>query len=190
MANVAIDLFTRYAVGVPLPDQRAETVANAILHNWILVFGPPKNLHSDQGTNFESDLIQNLCAAFRIGKSRTTPFHPQGNGACERLNATIKKGLNKVLSGKSPEFWDNALRHVLFTYNSCVHTVTRQTPFSLMFGEEPRIFAAVLAGPRPDAPPQAYASRPISSTSSSTRPMAGSSLPSQSGCRFRGTASC
>jgi transposase InsO family protein len=84
---VAIDLFTRYAVGVPLPDQRAETVANAILHNWILVFGPPKNLHSDQGTNFESDLIQNLCAAFRIGKSRTTPFNPQGNGACERRRA-------------------------------------------------------------------------------------------------------
>jgi hypothetical protein len=100
-----------------------------------------------------------LCAAFRIGKSRTTPFHPHGNGACERLNATNKKGLNKVLRGKSPEVWDNDLRHVLFTYNSCVHTMTRQTPFSLMFGEEPRIFAAVLAGPRPDAPPQAYASR-------------------------------
>uniref|UniRef100_A0A5S6QX05 RNA-directed DNA polymerase n=1 Tax=Trichuris muris TaxID=70415 RepID=A0A5S6QX05_TRIMR len=54
---------------------------------WLIVFadfGPPKILHSDQGRNFESLLLKELCSAFGVRKTRCTPYHPEGNGLVER----------------------------------------------------------------------------------------------------------
>ncbi|GFR73019.1 Pol polyprotein [Elysia marginata] len=66
----------------------ARTTAAALL-GFIQTFGVPKRLHSDQGVNFESKTIQEFCNLLGIQKSRTTPYHPMGNGACERLNQTL-----------------------------------------------------------------------------------------------------
>ena len=50
---VTSDLFTKYAVTVALQDTTAATVANAILDKWIMKFGAPDVIHSDQGSNFK-----------------------------------------------------------------------------------------------------------------------------------------
>jgi hypothetical protein len=141
-----IDLFTKYVVAVPLADQRAETITRAFLQHWVLHFGPPLRVHTDQGTNFMSNVFTNFCTAWRIGKTRTTPYHPQGNGACERVNGTLTRGLCKTVSGESPEHWDNALAHVVFAYNTSVHKCTGVTPYELIFGEVPRLVADLHLG--------------------------------------------
>ncbi len=71
-------------------------------------------------------------------KSLTTAYHPAGNGACDRVNQTIKKGIKKLLNEKDLEKWDSVLPMAVFAYNSTLHTATGFTPFSLMFGEEAR----------------------------------------------------
>lgn len=85
---VMTDLFSKFAWAVPTPDQTAFTTARALWTHVIQPFGCPEVFHSDQGPNFESKLIKELCQIYWCRKGRTTPCHPMGNGACERFNQT------------------------------------------------------------------------------------------------------
>jgi transposase InsO family protein len=67
------------------PNSNGEEVANFIIH-----YGIPKRIHSDQGTNFESKVIKELCQLTGMKKSRTTSYHPMGNGMCGLLFLDMK----------------------------------------------------------------------------------------------------
>ncbi|KAL3889766.1 hypothetical protein ACJMK2_002094 [Sinanodonta woodiana] len=86
---VMCHLFTKWTEAYPLPDQEAQTVAKAIVDCFVSRFGTPLQLHSDQGTNFQSKIFQELCDLLHIKKTRTTSMHPQANGTVERLNRTL-----------------------------------------------------------------------------------------------------
>ena len=92
---VMSDLFTKYAVTVALQDMTAAMVANAIIEEWIMKFGAPDVIHTDQGSNFNSELLHDNCRIFMIEKTRTTAYHPQGNGQVERFNRVIADTLSK-----------------------------------------------------------------------------------------------
>ena len=127
------DLFTKFGLAAPMPDQSAQTVADTLLARWVLLFGAPRRLRTDQGANFESAIVPNLCTIWRIDKVPTTAYHPAGTGACERLNQTIKRGLQKTLNEKRMEDWDVVLSEVMFAYYTSVHTTTGFTPYFLRF---------------------------------------------------------
>ena len=80
------DHFTKYTQVFPMKDQTAETVANKLVFGWFQYFGEPLEFHTDRGTNFESNLIKEICKIYSIWKSRTTPYHPQADGMIERYN--------------------------------------------------------------------------------------------------------
>lgn len=88
-ALVMTDIFTKYTLAIPTRDQRAETVAQVLVAEWFYKFAVPDRIHSDQGRNFESTLIQQLCDLYKVQKSRTTPYHPAGNGQWERFIRTL-----------------------------------------------------------------------------------------------------
>ena len=104
-----VDLITRYVVAVPLPNQFAITICDALMNRFVLINGAPFRLLSDQGANFESSIFTNLCTLWRIQKIRTTAVHPAGNGACERVNRTLKKGFQKLLNEQNLNEWDTVL---------------------------------------------------------------------------------
>ena len=66
---VLSDLFTKYAVTVALEDMIAATEANAIIDEWIMKCGAPGVIHTDQGSKFKSELMQDICRIFLIEKT-------------------------------------------------------------------------------------------------------------------------
>ena len=67
----------------------AITVAKCLVNGFICRFGVPEQLHSDQGRNFESKVIKNVCDLLQIRKTRMSPYHPQSDGLVERFNRTL-----------------------------------------------------------------------------------------------------
>ena len=132
------DGFTKWAQAVPCHDQSAVNVARKLRDNWFVVYGIPSRLHSDQGRNFESTLIRELCKLYGIEKSRTTPYRPQSNGQTERFNKTLC-GLIKSLDSSQRKNWPLLLPHLVSMYNSTPHRVTGIAPYTLMYGREPKI---------------------------------------------------
>ena len=82
------DHFTRYGQAIPTRNQSAKNTARILFDNFICHYGFPSRLHSDQGRNFESKVIKELCSIANIDKLRTTPYHPMGNGMPERFYQT------------------------------------------------------------------------------------------------------
>ncbi|CAG2190480.1 unnamed protein product [Mytilus edulis] len=120
---VMTDIFTKFTRAVPTKDQKADTVANVLLTEWFCVYGVPERLHSDQGRNFESDVICQLCKLYQISRSRTTPYHPEGNAQCERFNRTLHN-LLKSLSPDKKKHWPKYLPELVFSYNVSQNSTT------------------------------------------------------------------
>jgi len=133
-----IDCFTRFEIAIQLPNQTSETITHAILSNYIMVYGTPKRILTDQGRNFESSYFQNFCNYFRINKIRTSGYRSQANGICERFNQSLLTILRKILNKNQIIDWDRYINFETHAYNTSIHSSTGFTPYYLTFGSESR----------------------------------------------------
>ncbi|KAL3992407.1 methyl-CpG-binding domain protein 2 [Sarotherodon galilaeus] len=139
-ANVLVvtDHFTRYAQAFPAKDQKASTVAKILCERYFVHYGLPARIHSDQGRDFESKLIHDLLRVLGIRKSRTTPYHPQGDPQPERFNRTLLSMLG-TLDPKKKQAWNQSISHLVHAYNCTQNEATGYSPYLLMFGREARL---------------------------------------------------
>ena len=93
---VITDHFTRFPKAISCKKITAQVTAKALYENFIVHFSFPEQLHIDQGCNFDYRLIKSLCELASVKKTRTTPYHPCGNGGAERFNRTLLKMLGTM----------------------------------------------------------------------------------------------
>lgn len=98
----------------------------------------PEQLLSDQGQNFLSELVLEVCKLLGTKKINTTGYHPQTDSLVERLNHTLMSMLSKCVENHGRD-WDECLPYVLFAYRVSVHEPTRESPFYLMYGRDARL---------------------------------------------------
>ena len=127
-----LDLCTHYPEAVPLKQHTAANVAQA-LGTVFSRFGFPQEILLDQGSDFMSELMQVFLNDIAVNHIRTSPCHPQTNGACERFNGTLKTML-RSLTEQFPDSSDTVLPWVLFAYREVLVETLGCSPFELMFG--------------------------------------------------------
>ncbi len=77
----------------PLSDMSAAACAKALTFSWISHFGVPETITSDRGPQFTSNLWFKLYKMHKISHKQTTAYHPESNGAVERLHRRLKDAL-------------------------------------------------------------------------------------------------
>lgn len=147
---VMTDYFTKWPEAVALPVQTAEAVAEAFLEAVVSRFGVPRQIHSDQCRNFESEVFQKLLKLLGARKTRTTPLHPQSDGLAERFKRTLLDYLAKFVDRQQSN-WDKLLPLALLSYQAAVHETTKFTPAMLNLGRELVLPVDLWRGSPPDS---------------------------------------
>jgi len=146
---VIADYFTKWTEIFPMPCQEATAVAKLIVEEVVTRFGVPRQIHTDQGRQFESELFREMCRLLGIEKTRTSPYHAQGDGMVERMNRTLEGMLSAFVEERQRD-WDEHLPYLAMAYRSAVHETSGFTPNFMMMGREANLPLDVVFGKPPD----------------------------------------
>lgn len=137
-ALVCTDYATRFAIVVPIPDNKSRTVAAALLEHVIAYFGLPEEILSDNGSEFRG-ITEALTSMMGIQRSWAAAYHPQTNGLVERFNRTLEDMLTIATEhGAYTSTWDQYIPLIQLAYNTAVQSSTGYSPYFLMYGRHPR----------------------------------------------------
>ena len=128
---VVTDHFTRYTQAYITPKQTASVVAKMLWDQFLVHYGWPTKLLTDQGKSFENQLVRELCSLAQVQKLCTTLY-----GSCEHFNHTLMSmlGMLPVHAKRNWPEWVSTLTHA---YNATMCYSTGFSPFFLMYGRAP-----------------------------------------------------
>lgn len=131
-----VDFATRYPEAVALKGIETEKVAEALIDIFCRI-GVPKEMLTDQFTQFTSELMTETSRLLSFRQLTTTPYHPMCNGLVERVNGTLKQ-IQRRLCAERPRDWDKFLSAALFAYRDATQESLGFSPFELVYGRTVR----------------------------------------------------
>lgn len=146
-----MDPTTRYPEAIPLKNITARTIVTKLLHFFTL-FGLPRQIQSDRGTNFTSHLFESVVKELNSHHVTSSAYRPQSQGCLERFHQTLKSMLKKFCM-ESTRDWDDQLDWLLFAVRESPQESTGLSPFQMLFGRSIRgplkVLQESLLGPTP-----------------------------------------
>ena len=125
------------------------------MKHFVVTFGCAIEIHTDQGTNFQSNLFKAFCKALEIAQTRSTPYHPSSNGQVEVFNRAILQMIRAYVS-RGLKDWDEHLPLISMALHSMKNKSTGFSANLLMLGREviqPIDLIVGLPRPAPQDPP-------------------------------------
>ena len=135
------DIFSKYINALPLREQSAKSVTKVLTSNWIYTHGTPQFLLSDQGSNVDGVVVNELCNKIGVEKRRSSAYHSQGNGFAERNIRNVKETLRAVLLHRKldQKKWRQLLPELVFALNCSESSATKCVPYEVVFGRAPSL---------------------------------------------------
>ena len=128
-----ICLASKYPDVIPLRDMSAASVAEGLVEVFSRT-GLPRVLLSDQGTQFMSGLMKELCCRLGIARITTSTYHPQSNGCLERLHGTLTPMIRKAAEEKLS--WPEQVKYALFALRGMPARDTGFSPYEIVYGRK------------------------------------------------------
>ncbi|KAI5154953.1 hypothetical protein ENBRE01_3467, partial [Enteropsectra breve] len=135
---IATDYASKWTEARALRNKSANAVAHFLIEDIFARHGPPKNIRSDQGTEFVNSIFKKTTEIWNARHKLSSPYHPQTNGLVERTNRTIMEKLEKLVYN-CPTLWDIGLPYALFAYRISPIGHSGYTPFELLYGRAPTL---------------------------------------------------
>ena len=135
---VMMDYCTRWMEASPLKNMRSETIADYFVNQILVRHGAITKILTDQGRSFCSEFMENVFKLTAVNHLVTTPFHPACNGLVERSIRTLRSMMSHY-ANETHTNWDLYLNKLVFGYNTCKQSTTRESPFYLLYGREARL---------------------------------------------------
>ena len=133
---------TRYPAAYPLRTITTRSVVKA-LTQFISVFGIPRIIQSDQGSNFTSHMFAEVLKQLRVKHNKASAYHAQSQGALERFHQTLKSMLRSYCTELGKD-WEEGLPWLLLASRGVVQESTGFSPNDLVFGHRVRGPMAIL----------------------------------------------
>ena len=144
---IVICMLSGWTWCIPIVDKSAPVIIQAFLKNVHHLFGPSRKILSDNASEFKNRLFETVAQELGIEhKVYSPPFCPQSNGWMEGFHVFLKLCLAKHVSQELE--WDEVCPKKTAVYNFLPNEHSRQLPFFIMFGRDPRIPLTEILGPR------------------------------------------
>ena len=137
-ALTVICMLTGFTWCVPVKTKTAQEIVKAYMNEVYYHYGGSRKILSDNGTEFKNELVTEVAQKLGVQhKIYSPPFHPQSNGRIEGFHQFLKACLAKHLT-KSKQ-WSDVIPIATSAYNFFPNEHSRESPFFLMFGHDPRV---------------------------------------------------
>ena len=127
---------TRFPEAIPLRSIKTNTILKALI-KFFTLFGLPKSIQSDQGTNFMAHAFQQVMNQLGIKQYKSSAYHPESQGALERFHQTLKTMI-RIYCTENSRDWDEGVHLLLFAVRESVQESLGFSPFELVFGHAVR----------------------------------------------------
>ena len=132
-------VFSRYTMGIVIPDKKPESVIKAFMDNWVLgFFGQPAQILVDNGGEFNNESFKNMCEKLNIKLKTTGALSPWQNGIVERNHSIVDRMMEKMKEQNPRTPIKDLLKSAIFAKN----TMVNKSGFSssqIVTGSNPRI---------------------------------------------------
>jgi hypothetical protein len=129
---------SKAAIFIPCNETiNAEGVAGLYLRYVFPRYGLPAKIISDRDPRFTSKFMKELLHLIGATTNTSTAYHPRTDGQSERSNQFLGQFLRPWVNAQQDN-WEPYLPIAEFAHNAWRNETTRQTPFSILMGYEPR----------------------------------------------------
>jgi hypothetical protein len=129
---LCIDYATKCVEEKSLFRATEKSIVEFIYEDIFTHFGVPREISTDQGTQFTSNLMKELTKKYGIKHCNSSPYHPQANGQVESTNKVLETILTKTFQIHH-RYWDNRLPKSLWAYRTTWRNTIGHTPYELVY---------------------------------------------------------
>ena len=132
---VCTDYVTKWVEAKALPSATENSVVQFLFEDIFTRFGVPREIVTDQGSQFTSKLMEKLMEEYKIKHRKSTPYHPQANGQVESTNKVLESIITKTVHLHRRD-WEERLPEALWAYRTTWRNTTGHSPYELVYGKE------------------------------------------------------